>query len=117
MAEINLVIHGKSYGIACDNGQEQRVADLGHYVDQRLREISSAGAATNESHLLVLTALVLADEIYEAKNTQKDGQTDGDVVPLKERVSESEELQIVEAIEHMAARITSVSGRLQKTGS
>ena len=60
MAEVNLAIHGRSYGIACDDGQESRVMEVGRYVDARAREISQAGAAGNETHLMVLTALVLA---------------------------------------------------------
>lgn len=42
MAEVNLSIYGKSYGIACDDGQEDRVLELGGYVDARLREIATA---------------------------------------------------------------------------
>ena len=66
MAEVNLAIHGRAYDIACDDGQEQRVLEVGRYVDTRAREIAQAGAANNETHLLVLTALVLADEAVSA---------------------------------------------------
>ena len=67
MAEVNLSINGRNYGIACDDGQEKRVKELGYYVDQRIKEIARAGAANNDAHLLVLTALMLADEIYELR--------------------------------------------------
>ena len=65
MAEVTLSINGRDYGISCDDGQEQRVQDLGMYVDSRLRDIAKAGAASNESHLLVLTSIMLADEIFD----------------------------------------------------
>lgn len=109
MAQVNVAIHGKVYGIACDDGQERRVQELAGYVDMRLREIAGAGAATNESHLLVLTALVLADEIFDTKaNMAAPAYAEDD------RLSEDDERVIVDAINHLAARIDSVAERLQK---
>lgn len=107
MAEVSVAIHGKTYGIACDDGQEKRVQDLARYVDVRLREIAGAGAASNESHLLVLTALVMADEVFDMKSN-------GGAAPVDERLSEDDEQMIVDAINHLAARIDSVADRLQK---
>jgi cell division protein ZapA len=109
MAEVNVAIHGKTYGIACDDGQERRVQDLARYVDLRLKEIAGAGAASNEPHLLVLTALVLADEIFDTKASLQAPQA-----PLDDLLTEDDERVIVEAINHLAARIDSVAERLQK---
>lgn len=67
MADVNITINGRIYEIGCDNGQEGRVVDMAAYVDQRLQQIARAGAAYNDAHLLVLTALVLADEIFESR--------------------------------------------------
>jgi cell division protein ZapA len=111
MAEVNVLINGRNYGIACDDGQEQRVLDLGRYVDARLKEIAKAGAASTESHLLVLTALVLADEIFDLK--------DGMVAVQREnkagiRLSEQDEGDIVAIIDQLAARIDAIAGGLQK---
>ncbi len=112
MAEVNVTIHGKNYGIACDNGEERRVQELTRYVDARLREIASAGAATNESHLLVLTALVMADEIFDMKMAMRPVARQEE--PREELLNEDDERMIVEAINHLAARIDSVADRLQK---
>jgi cell division protein ZapA len=67
MAEVNLIIHGRTYGVGCDDGQEKRVRELGQYIDKRVKEIAGAGGAATEAHLLVLTSLVLADEIFETR--------------------------------------------------
>ena len=68
MAEVSLTINGRTFGISCEDGQEQRVLDLGRYVDARLKDIARAGAAASESHLLVLTALMLSDEVFDLRN-------------------------------------------------
>lgn len=127
MGEVNVTIHGKSYGIACDNGEERRVQELTRYVDARLREIAGAGAASNESHLLVLTALVMADEIFDMRMAmQQQQQEQRDFyrqqqhelaqaqTQTEERLSEEDERMIVDAINHLTARIDSVADRLQK---
>ncbi len=67
MANIRLKINGRDYDMACDDGQEERIYALSQYVDSRLSMIASAGAGKSEAHLLMLTSLVLADEIFDLK--------------------------------------------------
>lgn len=113
MAEISITINGRNYGIACDDGQEKRVQELGRYVDGRLREIARAGGATNESHLLVLTAIILADEIADIRS-QSHASMAPVAQPVGVRISEEEEEAIVSAIDLLAARIDAIAGNLQK---
>jgi cell division protein ZapA len=116
MAEVNLAIHGRAYDIACDDGQEQRVLEVGRYVDTRAREIAQAGAASNETHLLVLTALVLADEIKELQGAVRTlnsaSRQFADNAP--QRMTEAEEKKICDAISSLSSRIDSVAKRLQQ---
>src|SRR5690349_14423523 len=109
MAEVNLSINGRNYGIACDDGQEKRLKDLGYYVDQRMKEIARAGAANNESHLLVLTALMLADEVYDLRE---------EIADLGERTAQDEDVKqdevlMAKAIHNLAERIDLIAGRIQ----
>ncbi len=110
MAEVNLSINGKNYGIACDDGQERRIRDLGYYVDQRMREISQAGAANNESHLLVLTALLLADEIFDLRDNVGSIQHQAH----HNHHAERDEAAIAGAISELAERIDDIADRIQK---
>ena len=108
MGQVNITINGRSFGISCEDGQEQRVTDLGHYVDSRLKDIARAGAATNESHLLVLTSLLLADEVFEAREGA--GTTQPAQAP---EANPQEEALVVHAIEDLAERIDRIAGRIQ----
>lgn len=111
MAEVNITINGKQFGIACDDGQEQRVTDLANFVDGRLKEIASAGAGTNDSHLLVLTSIVMADELFDAR----DAASNGNAAPLSGlQITEADEGQIVSAIDQMSNRIDAIAGNLAK---
>lgn len=110
MAEVNLNINGRNYGIACDAGQEKRVKDLGYYIDQRIKEISRAGAASNDSHLLILTALMLADEIFDLRdeNAELSEKAGAD------SAAQEEDALMVRAIDHLAERIDLIAGRIAK---
>lgn len=110
MAEVNLSINGRNYGIACDDGQEKRLKDLGYYVDQRMKEISRAGAANNDAHLLVLTALMMADEIYDLREDMRDVNSQ-----LREKEGDEEdEVLMIRAIDNLAERIDLIAGRIAK---
>jgi len=64
MAEVHLMIDGRPYDVACDDGQERRVTQLGSYVEQRMREVAGAGSA-NKAQNMVLASLLLADEVFD----------------------------------------------------
>lgn len=110
MAEISITINGRNYGISCDDGQETRVKQLAAYVDSRLKDIARAGAATNESHLLVLTSIILADEIADMRAAGARPMAPAVGV----QISDEEEEAIISAIDLLAARIDAIAGNLQK---
>ena len=118
MAEVDIRINGKQFSIACDDGQEQRVVDLANFVDSRVREMAAAGAGANESHLLVLTSIVMADELFNAR----DAATSGGHQPAPEmpanaiQIIQEDESAIVNAVEKIANRVDSLTGNLQKAG-
>ena len=123
MAQVNVAIHGKSYAIACDAGQERRLQELGRLVDARVRDIAASGAGQTEPHLLVLASLVMADEIWELResiNTLNQRVRDQETELARPAVlddpslSAEEEKEILAAIDHLSARIDSVADRLAK---
>lgn len=115
MSEVTLKINNRGYSLACDNGQEQRLVDLAHYVDGHLQNIAKAGAATNEAHLLVLTSLVLADEIYELRDTvaQLKDESSKQVNNDHSIRSNEDDILIAEAIDHLAGKIEHIAARIQ----
>lgn len=117
MAEVNININGRQFGIACDDGQEQRVVDLAHFLDGRVREIAAAGAGTNESHLLVLASIMMADEMFDLREAAANGNAGNaqQTAPLSGiQITEEDEEMIVSAIDRMANRIDAIAGSLAK---
>lgn len=111
MAELTLTINGKNFSIACDDGQEQRVMDLAHFIDSRVGDVARAGAAQSESHLMVLTSLMLADEIFELRDQIYHGGGE----PQSAGKLREQELAIAGAIEQIAERIDGLAGKINQS--
>lgn len=67
MPKIDVVINDHSYTLACGEGEEEHVSQLAAEVNMRAQEIAARMPRTSESMGLVMTALMLADELYEAR--------------------------------------------------
>lgn len=120
MGEVNVIINGISYGIACDQGQESRVQQLGRYVDQRMAEVSHAGA-NNKAQQMVLTALLLADEVFDLKDHLNHAANANQELQRQPKqtvyqgMKPSEEKEITSAISALAAKVEKLSKRVAKS--
>lgn len=111
MAEVNLTINGRNYGISCDDGQEQRVMDLGAYVDEKIRSMAKAGAANTELHLLVLTSILMADEIFDLREQIASGEPGA---PAAQNGGiDPDDPVLTQTIDELAERINAIADRLQ----
>jgi cell division protein ZapA len=67
MSNVTLQIGGRSYIVACAAGEEAHVERLGQLIDDKARELGPS--SHNEVRLLLFAALVLADDLHEARGT------------------------------------------------
>jgi cell division protein ZapA len=65
VAQVGVTINGRTYQIACDDGQEEHLLRLAAYVDKRMSELIAAVGPVGDMRLLVMTTLILADELSE----------------------------------------------------
>ncbi len=65
MSNVTLHIGGRDYTVACAEGEEAHVASLGALIDEK---IQAMGAGHNEPRQLLFAALLLADELHDAKH-------------------------------------------------
>jgi cell division protein ZapA len=64
MAQVTLRINGYSYLVGCEDGQERHLEAMGAAVQSRIDSIKTLGQ-TGEARLLMLAALLLADELHD----------------------------------------------------
>ena len=68
MSKVTLIIGGRDYAVACAPGEEAHVTYLGELIDEKLLD-QPAAVAQSEVRSLLFAALLLADELSEARVT------------------------------------------------
>jgi cell division protein ZapA len=113
MPQIVLTINGHRYPVACDDGQEDRIRQLGQYIDAKIAEFAKHGGQVGEGRLLVMAGLVIADELAEATEAlRRERSRAGDGGAAKDRDAATESV-VAAGIESLAARIETVAARLE----
>ena len=110
MAAIDIKINGRSYRIACDDGQESHITELATYVDRKVAELVASVGQVGDARLLVMASLLLADELADAYTELDEAhalETDG------KSAVESAEARAAAAISSLAARIEGIAARLE----
>ena len=67
MAHVDLFIAGRSYQIACRDGEEESLRAAARLVDAKSREALSGLGTLSESRQLLFASLLLADQLVEGK--------------------------------------------------
>ncbi len=67
MAQVTIQINGRGYEVACGPGEEERIAGLAAYVDGKVQEFVGSLGNIGDQRLLVMTSLLLADELWELR--------------------------------------------------
>lgn len=73
---ISLTVHGRSYQVTCDDGQESHLLKLAQHIDGKMAELEGSVGQVGEQRLLFMSCLLIADELFDAQR-QVDGLVDG----------------------------------------
>ena len=65
MAQVTIRINGYAYVVGCEDGQEMHLQSMAAHVDRRIERIKAIGGQSGEARLLALSALLMADELYD----------------------------------------------------
>jgi cell division protein ZapA len=65
MAQLTVKINGYAYTVACEDGQEAHLQEMARQVEQRIEALKALSGASGEGRMLVLAALLMADELHD----------------------------------------------------
>jgi len=71
MPQVAIRIANRTYDLACGEGEQDRVRDLASYVDEKVTMLQKQLPGAPEVKLLVLAAVLLAEESLEARTAAK----------------------------------------------
>lgn len=110
MSQVAVTVNGRPYKVACDDGQEPRIRRLAQYVDARVGEFVKTVGQVGEARLLLLAALVIADELSDANEALQQEES-------RNRAAASEAGGAAEAaadgVHDLAQRIEAIAARLE----
>ncbi|MGL4727782.1 MAG: cell division protein ZapA, partial [Bosea sp. (in: a-proteobacteria)] len=67
MGQVSVTIAGKSYRMACGDGEEAHLEGLAALLDQRVAEMHEAFGEIGDMRLHVMAAISIADETAELR--------------------------------------------------
>lgn len=108
MPQVDVAINGRNYQIACDEGEEAHLAQLGEYVDRRVKELVTSVGQVGDSRLLVMVSLLIADELAETYADLKKSTSDSADSVSPEQL----EGRVAEIVDAAAARIEAATAGL-----
>src|SRR5271163_4760864 len=68
MAQVTIRINGYAYIVGCEDGQESHLERMATEIEQRVNSIKAIGGQSGEARLLMLAALLLADELHDIRS-------------------------------------------------
>ena len=113
MAEgrITVSINGQNYPLACQPGEEDHIRALAARLDETSKQIAAAGGSINESRLLVMVGLIMADRLHELEQDAK-GPAPEHTAPVNS-LSDEESDKLAASIEALATRMEHLASQLK----
>lgn len=68
MAQVTLRINGYAYMIGCQDGEEKHLEAMAAEVNRRIDGVRLASGPSGESRMLVMAALLMADDLFELRS-------------------------------------------------
>lgn len=119
MAQVAVTIGGKTYRIACDEGDEPRLVALADVVDSQLESMRRRFGEIGDRRLLIMAAVSIADELVEASRRVRDleSRLEGREAEASAAAGGNEDWveRIAAGIEVAAERIERVASALDST--
>lgn len=67
MAQVKVLVNGRTFRMGCKDGEEGRVRDLAAEIDSHVQRIKEGSKAVQDERLFLMTALLMADQLWEAR--------------------------------------------------
>lgn len=119
MPQVSVTINGRTFRMACEDGEEPHLQRLAEDLDARITRLRGRFGEIGDTRLTVMAALTLADELAEVK--QKLQRLEPELATLKvASVASADRAQatqaaVVAALNAAAERIEDITRRLNQT--
>ena len=119
MASVNATIAGRQFRLACEDGQEEHLQLLAKDLDASIEELRQKFGEIGDTRLTVMAALMVADELAEAKRKIRRLEEESTVLQDARVVTadraKAASAAVVNAFNSAAERIEGISKKLNQS--
>ncbi|HEX3809171.1 MAG TPA: cell division protein ZapA [Rhizomicrobium sp.] len=116
MPLVNIMVNNRAYTVACDEGEEDHLRELGGYVDSKVNQLLESVGQVGDGRLILMAALLIADELHEATSHLETRQKEvGDLSSVRDEIHQRMHLtegSAADALESAAKRLEDIAARL-----
>ncbi|MFO1188559.1 MAG: cell division protein ZapA [Alphaproteobacteria bacterium] len=106
MAEVAVNINGRSYRVACDDGEEAHVSALADKLARHVADLVADIGQVGDTRLLLMAGLIVADELADLRLRFTELQTRSDALA-------AERDETTERVERLARRLEAVAAKVK----
>ncbi len=110
MALVNVSVNNRTYTVACDEGEEERLHELAAIVNVKVQEAAKSVGQVGDMRLLLLAALLMADDLTAISMADDLTATSSGSPALNSQIETPE--KAAQALEKAAGRIEDIAARL-----
>lgn len=116
MAQVNLNVNGRVYRMACEDGQEDHVSQLGDRFNAAINELRGAMGEIGDTRLMVMAGILMTDRLDDAE--RRLSTRDQEIQNLRDRAANAAmridgmEERFAESLHQAAERIERLAERL-----
>ncbi|WP_417687039.1 cell division protein ZapA [Roseibium sp.] len=119
MAQVNVTINGRSFRMACDDGEEERLEKLAARFNGWIDELRGAFGEIGDQRLTVMAGIMATDQLTEmerrlARAEEELASAQEAQAVLQEGQSRAEK-SVVAAVDEAAAKIEALAQGLSKS--
>ncbi|MEP6828840.1 MAG: cell division protein ZapA [Rhizomicrobium sp.] len=113
MPLVNVMVNSRAYTIACDDGEEDHLRELAATVDAKTREVLSSVGQVGDTRLLLMAALLIADEHHDGKTNNHDHHAEHQALRAElEAQAKLAEEESAAALDKSSARLEQLAAEL-----
>lgn len=120
MPQVTVEVNGRAYRLSCGEGEQDHIQALAKRIDRHSNSIELNKSPANEGRNMLMTALMVADELYEQE--QRVTALEAEISALKaggaaalpddERIAEME-MAVAQMLDRAAAQIETVTQEIE----
>ena len=120
MATVGVTIAGRTYRMACGEGEEGHLQELAAHVDTTLASLRKGFGEIGDTRLVIMTAITVADELFETR--RRAAELEARLAELAATRSEGEAMRealavdVAGALDGAAARLERLAQHLNEAG-